>query len=132
MLCRLHRWRAGSVHGDVNAAGLKEARACRLVVKPDWQGAGIGVRFLDTVCDAWRRGDNPHGRPMSTLINTAHPGLAAALRRHSHWTQVSAALCGSNKARSAEKISRSAGKIKAGYGGHFRSVQGFRYVEGIG
>jgi len=30
---------------------------------------------------------------------------------------------------SAEKILRSAGQIKAGYGGHFRSVQGFRYME---
>jgi len=110
--------------------GLKEARACRLVVMPEWQGAGIGVRFLNAVCAAWRRGENPYGRPMPTLINTAHPGLANALRRHPLWTQVSASLCGANKAKSAEKISRSAGKIKAGYGGHFRAVQGFRYIDG--
>ena len=25
--------------------GLIEARACRLVVMPEWQGAGIGMRF---------------------------------------------------------------------------------------
>ncbi|WP_264766651.1 GNAT family N-acetyltransferase [Moraxella catarrhalis] len=30
--------------------GLIEARACRLVVMPEWQGAGIGMRFLNAVC----------------------------------------------------------------------------------
>jgi hypothetical protein len=68
---------------------------------------------------------------MSTLINTSHPGLANALRQHRLWAQVSGSLYGSNKARSAEKISRTAGEIKAGYGGHFRGVQGFRYIEGL-
>ncbi|AOF89270.1 GNAT family N-acetyltransferase [Sinorhizobium sp. RAC02] len=79
--------------------GLKEARACRLVVMPDWQGAGIGLRFLNRVCASWRRGDNPYSRPMPTLVNTSHPGLANALRRHPLWAQVSASLYGSNKAR---------------------------------
>ncbi|MBK8359503.1 MAG: hypothetical protein IPL15_11220 [Comamonadaceae bacterium] len=26
-------------------AGMVEARACRLVVMPEWQGAGVGLRF---------------------------------------------------------------------------------------
>jgi hypothetical protein len=97
---------------------------------PEWQGAGIGLRFLNEVCAAWRRGLNPYQRPMPTLINTSHPGLASALRRHPLWVQVSSALNGSCKSRSAASISKTAGEIKAGYGGHFRPVQGFRYVEG--
>lgn len=111
--------------------GLTEGRACRLVVMPEWQGVGIGLRFLNAVCAAWRRGQNPYAMPLPTLINTSHPGLIKALRRHPLWAQVSVSLYGSAKARSADAISRSAGRIKAGYGGHFRAVQGFRYVEGI-
>lgn len=61
--------------------GLVEARACRLVVMPEWQGAGVGMRFLNAICDLWRRGENRYGKPMPTLFHTSHPGLAAALRR---------------------------------------------------
>ena len=61
-------------------AGLREARACRLVILPEWQGAGVGLRFLNAVCALWRRGQNRYGKPMRTLFHTSHPGLAAALR----------------------------------------------------
>ena len=114
--------------------GLIEARACRLVVMPEWQGAGIGVRFLNAVCEAWRTGENRYGLRVPTLFHTSHPGLAAALRRDPHWWQVSAQLYGGHKGRSRESIRRSAvraGKSRrggyTGYGGHFRAVQGFRY-----
>ena len=60
--------------------GFVEARACRLVVMPEWQVAGVGMRFLNAICAAWRRGQNRYGQPM-TLFHTSHPGLAAALRR---------------------------------------------------
>ncbi len=114
--------------------GLVEARACRLVVMPEWQGAGVGMRFLNEVCAAWRRGENRYARPMPTLFHTSHPGLAAALRRDDKWTQVSAHLHGSHKGRCKESVNRSAVKHgwpnpgSAGYGGHFRAVQGFRYL----
>lgn len=114
--------------------GLVEARACRLVVMPEWQGAGVGLRFLGAVCQAWLEGQNRYGLPLRTLFHTSHPGLAAALRRDRHWTQVSAALVGGHKGRSAASVNRSAqragwdGPGKAGYGGHFRAVQGFRYL----
>ena len=114
--------------------GLVEARACRLVVMPEWQGAGVGLRFLNAVCQAWLEGQNRYRRPLRTLFHTSHPGLAAALRRDRNWTQVSAQLVGTNKARSGESVRRSALKagIKdpgcVGYGGHFRAVQGFRYL----
>jgi GNAT superfamily N-acetyltransferase len=109
-------------------------RACRLVVMPEWQGAGVGVRFLDAVCEMQLRGENRWGRKCRTLFHTSHPGLAAALRRSPRWTQCSAVLYGGNKARSQASIvksqarSRSGLIVGAGYGGHFRAVQGFKYT----
>ncbi|MFI7467482.1 hypothetical protein [Nonomuraea sp. NPDC049646] len=113
-----------------------EARACRLVVLPEWQGAGVGMRFLNHVCELQRtgRGRLP-GRRMTTIFHTSHPQLAAALRRDPRWRQVSAALHGASKAKSAKSIRvaehRPGGSIvtqATGYGGHLRAVQGFRYV----
>lgn len=114
-------------------------RACRLVVMPEWQGAGVGMRFLNTVCQAQLDGLNRWERKCETLFHTSHPGLAAALRRDPKWRQVSAALYGSHKGRSAASLARSAVRngtalrsvIKSGYGGHFRAVQGFRYTGGV-
>lgn len=111
--------------------GMVEARACRLVVMPEWQGAGVGLRFLNHIGARWRRGLNRFGKPMPMLFHTSHPGLAAALRRHPLWAQVSTRLYGENKVRCAASIARSRmGAPGSGYGGHFRAVQGFRYVEG--
>lgn len=110
--------------------GMQEARACRLVVMPEWQGAGVGLRFLNAVCAAWRRGLNRHGRPMPTLFHTSHPGLAAALRRDPLWVQVSCNLHGGSKVRSRASIAASGSGTACGYGGHFRAAQGFRYIEG--
>jgi GNAT superfamily N-acetyltransferase len=114
--------------------GMVEARACRLVVMPEWQGAGIGMRFLNAVCEIWLRGENRYERPMPTLFHTSHPGLASAIRRDPKWTQVSAKLHGDHRGRSRESVARSAIKAgkkplgNAGHGGHFRAVQGFRYL----
>lgn len=118
--------------GTKNRGKSVEARACRLVVMPEWQGAGVGTRFLDYVCELQRIGEGRiKGRRMSTIFHTSHPGLCAALRRSRKWVQVSANLYGGNKRQSAETIkrtSRSGSGIEAGYGGHFRAVQGFRYI----
>lgn len=70
---------------------------------------------------ALSNGDNPYNRPMTMLFHTSHPHLAGALRHRPQWTQVSARLY--NKA--SRKL-KAAGK----YGGHFRGVQGFRYLGG--
>jgi ABC-type ATPase involved in cell division len=107
-------------------AGMREARASRLVVMPEWQGVGIGTRFLNAVCRMWREGRNRYHRPMTTRFHTTHPGLCAGLRRDRNWTQISAALTGCNKARSASTMKR--GAVPVGYGGHYRAIQGFRYV----
>ena len=114
-------------------AGLREARACRLVVMPEWQGAGVGMRFLDAVCEMWLQGQNRYGKPMPTLFHTSHPGLASALRRSRRWTQVSAHLVGESRVRSMASMALSAARKGtkgpgSGYGGHFRAVQGFRYL----
>jgi hypothetical protein len=109
-------------------------RACRLVVMPEWQGAGVGLRFLNAVCDLQRQGVNRWGRPAPTYFHTSHPGLASALRRSPAWRQVSAVLFGGNKARSAASLRKSwaragkTGMASCGYGGHFRAVQGFKYI----
>jgi GNAT superfamily N-acetyltransferase len=130
----------GSVDGEPVAhlgvsprPGLIEARACRLVVMPEWQGAGVGLRFLNDIAQMWLEGRNRFKKKMPMLFHTSHPGLCAALRRDPRWVQVSANLYGGNKARSRASISKSAKKVgqtveRSGYGGHFRAVQGFRYL----
>lgn len=111
-----------------------EARGCRLVVMPEWQGAGVGMRFLNAVCQMQLDGTGRlKSRSATTLFHTSHPGLCAALRRDRKWQQVSAVLHGANKKASKRSIARSRiGQSNAitgtGYGGHFRAVQGFRYI----
>jgi ABC-type transport system involved in cytochrome c biogenesis ATPase subunit/GNAT superfamily N-acetyltransferase len=112
--------------------GMVEARSTRLVVMPEWQGAGVGMRFLNEVAAMWLAGENRFKKPMPTLFHTSHPGLCAGLRRSRDWVQVSCALYGVNRKKSAT-TKKAAGKSKGftgagGYGGHFRAVQGFRYL----
>jgi energy-coupling factor transporter ATP-binding protein EcfA2 len=119
--------------GSKNKGKSVEARACRLVVMPEWQGAGVGVRFLNWICENQLRGGDGArlAYPATTCFHTSHPGLCMVLRRQNCWTQISAKLHGSHKGKSAESIARcskSAIVIKSGFGGHFRAVQGFRYI----
>ena len=105
--------------------GMREARACRFVVKPDWQGMGIGIAFLNAICGLWLAGDNPYSKPMPTLMNTSHPGLAAMLRRHPSWQQISASLCGAV----ARRVKLADGESTGKHAGHFRALAGFRYLR---
>jgi GNAT superfamily N-acetyltransferase len=108
---------------------INHVRACRLVVMPEWQGAGVGLRFLNDVCQRQLDGGNKWGRKCRTLFHTSHPGLCTALRRDPKWRQTSAKLYGANKKNSGRTIRASTTCIAGtGYGGHFRAVQGFRYV----
>jgi len=99
---------------------------------PEWQGAGVGIRFLNGICEMYMRGENKWGKPLTTVFHTSHPGLVSALRRDPRWRQVSAALYGANKVRSHQSLTRS-GSLKrnrggsGGFGGHFRAIQGFRF-----
>ncbi|HXJ65157.1 MAG TPA: ABC transporter ATP-binding protein, partial [Actinomycetota bacterium] len=96
------------------------ARACRMVVKPEWQGAGIGMRFLNTLAQRELDGEGWAKRPAPTYFHTAHPALLAALKRDRRWRQVSAKLHGGR----AAKVH---GKQSMKYGGHWRGVAGFAY-----
>jgi energy-coupling factor transporter ATP-binding protein EcfA2 len=108
-----------------------EARACRLVVMPEWQGAGVGLRFLNWICQHQLDGGDgarlPY--PATTVFHTSHPGLCAALRRMPQWTQLSAKLHGGKKGPKSCQMNRHKKVfLGTGYGGHFRAVQGFRYI----
>lgn len=111
----VHLGMSGKVSGK-----RREARACRMVVMPEWQGAGVGIRFLNHLCERELRGEGFIGFPTTTLFHTAHPGLVAGLKRDKKWRQLSAHLHGNGgpqpKLIKAER-----------FGAHFRAVAGFRY-----
>jgi len=116
-------------------------RATRLVTMPEWQGAGVGTRFLEAIAQYHLDGHGRKNRKLPTFFHTSHPQLCAGLRRSPKWVQTSAILYGSNKKKSTESLKRSEerkgtplnGRIKsAGFGGHFRAVQGFKYIGGDG
>lgn len=118
------------------AGKTNNARFARFVVLPEWQGLGIGTRFLNAIAEAQLQGHELArlpGRKLRSSINTSHPGLCRALRRDPRWRQLTAVLHGVNKGKSGRSIARTtkrrdvgSGK-NTGYGGHFRAVQGFRY-----
>ena len=115
-------------------------RAARMVVMPEWQGAGIGLTFLNEVARLqFTEANAYHERTKSVFIATAHPGLCRALRKHDKWTQISQMMGGSNGKRNQESLLRSRkvkgpGKLTSpgasrNYGGHQRAVQGFKMTR---
>ena len=114
----------------------KAYRATRLVVMPEWQGIGVGTKFLNAVCQYHLDGNGRCGHKYPVFFHTSHPQLCGALRHSSRWIQTGAMLYGSNKARCAKSINKSRasrGKntkeySSPGYGGHFRAVQSFKYI----
>jgi hypothetical protein len=116
-----------------------EGRATRLVVLPEWQGAGVGLRFLNGICEMNMRGELVDKKQRTTIFHTSHPGLCQALRRMPQWRQISCTMLGQNKARGAASLKK-AGAVggcsltgnPTGFGGHFRAVQGFRYYGEAG
>ena len=113
---------------------VKGYRATRLVTMPEWQGAGVGWKFLNFIAQYHLDGHGRSGRKYVTYFHTSHPQLCGALRHSKMWVQTSAMLYGGNKLKSARTISEShhrkgrSDPVKTGYGGHFRAVQGFKYV----
>lgn len=106
-------------------------RATRLVVMPEWQGAGVGTQFLNFVMQYHLEGNGRCNRKLHTFFHTSHPQLCNYLRHSNKWEQTSAKLHGDNKARSQasiQKTSKAAKIVQSGYGGHFRAVQGFKYL----
>ena len=111
---------------------IKAYRATRLVTMPEWQGAGVGSRFLNFIAQYHLDGHGRKEKKYPTYFHTSHPQLCGYLRHSKKWIQVSAVLYGGNKKKSAESIKKShkgkPGGMGIGYGGHFRAVQGFKYI----
>ena len=108
-------------------------RATRLVTMPEWQGAGVGSKFLNFIAQYHLDGNGRGGHKYVTYFHTSHPQLCAYLRHSQKWVQVSAVLYGGNKKKSCESITKSQKRKKnkvvgTGFGGHFRAVQGFKYI----
>lgn len=108
----------------------KAYRATRLVVMPEWQGIGIGTKFLNAVCQYHLDGRGRCGHKYPVFFHTSHPQLCGALRHSKKWLQTNAQLYGANKSRSAASMRRTnkKGNAACGYGGHFRAVQAFKYI----
>lgn len=102
-------------------------RATRLVVMPEWQGAGVGTRFLNWVCAYHKGGGGRQRKEFPTYFHTSHPQLVQFLKRSKDWRQVSAVMNGASRVRSNASLVKS-GSIGGGFGGHFRAVQGFKYI----
>lgn len=110
-------------------------RGTRLVTMPEWQGAGVGTRFLNAVAKYHLDGNGRKNRRLPMYFHTSHPQLCAALRRSDEWVQVSAKLYGTNKTKAKESINKHAnsesGILSSGYGGHFRPIQGFKFIGAV-
>ena len=111
-------------------------RATRLVVMPEWQGAGVGTKFLEWVGEYHKKGNGRTGKKLPLLFHTSHPQLIGYLKSSKKWVLKSQQMYGVNKAKSAASIKRAkatktniaGGGSGIGYGGHFRAVQGFKYI----
>ena len=107
-------------------------RGTRLVTMPEWQGAGVGTRFLNFIAQYCLDGHARCNRKLPMYFHTSHPQLCGYLRHSKKWKQVSAEMYGANKLKVAKSINRKGTKSGAakstGYGGHFRAVQGFKYI----
>ena len=82
-----------------------------------------------------KEGRGRRGHKLPTLFHTSHPQLIAYLNRNPKWILKSQMLYGGNKAKSGRSISKAqrgksgiASKGTSGFGGHFRAVQGFKYL----
>jgi GNAT superfamily N-acetyltransferase len=106
-------------------------RATRLVVMPEWQGAGVGTKFLEWVCEYHKVGRGRTGKRLPTLFHTSHPQLVAYLKRSPSWVLKSQQMYGGDKRKSARTIGRAGGMVVSGFGGHFRAVQGFKYLGDV-
>lgn len=104
-------------------------RATRLVVMPEWQGAGVGTKFLDWVCEYHKNGNGRCNKRLPTFFHTSHPQLAGYLNYSKKWVLKSQQMHG-NKSRVKKNkfLGTLAGDSKKFMGGHFRAVQGFKYI----
>lgn len=124
-------------------------RATRLVVMPEWQGAGVGTKFLEWVCQYHKESHGRCSKRYPTLFHTSHPQLIGFLKFSKRWVLKSQQMFGGNRVKSRDSINKAHRGEKAtaikygsgshkkglgssnastGYGGHFRAVQGFKFL----
>ena len=107
-----------------------EAGAARMVVMPEWQGLGLVMKFMNYIAQRQLDGTGiMPGRKITTLGTTSHPGFCRAKRRDPKWQQITCPLHGQNKVHARNTAKRQGKKTHfEGFGGHWRAVQGFRYI----
>jgi GNAT superfamily N-acetyltransferase len=108
-----------------------ETRGARFVVMPEWQGLGVGLKFRNHVAQLQLDGEGiMPGRKCTHLSTSSHPGLVRAYRRDPKWQQITCPLHGQNTQHARNTAKRHGVKKTGfeGFGGHWRAVQGFRYI----
>ena len=110
-----------------------ETRGARFVVMPEWQGLGFGLKFRNYVAQLQMDGKGiMPGKCVTHISTTSHPGLCRAYRRDPKWQQITAPLHGQRQATTKKSLkNRNAAESQRGFekfGGHWRSVQAFRYI----
>ena len=102
-------------------------RATRLVVMPEWQGAGVGTKFLEWVGEYHKKGNGRTGKKLPLLFHTSHPQLIGYLKSSKKWVLKSQQMYGGIK-KNIGLTALTPKDTVSGYGGHFRAVQGFKYI----
>lgn len=93
-------------------------RLTRLVVMPEWQGIGVGMRFLNAVADLqFTPVNHLFERVRRVNITTSHPGLVAALGRSTSWKHTAQQLYGQTHRRPTFTLGC--------YGNHLRATHTF-------
>ena len=105
-------------------------RLTRLVVMPEWQGAGVGTKFLDYVAEYHKAGKGRCNKVLPCMFHTSHPQLIGYLNASKKWVLKSQQMFGGNKVSSSSSMAAAGNATLLGYGGHFRAVQGFKYIGG--
>lgn len=104
-------------------------RATRLVVMPEWQGAGVGTKFLEWVCEYHKNGNGRCQKKYPTLFHTSHPQLIGYLNSSGKWVLKSQQMNGNLSVKKTNRgLNGLKGKSVKYMGGHFRAVQGFKYI----
>jgi GNAT superfamily N-acetyltransferase len=106
---------------SLNKGKSVEARACRLVTMPEWQGAGVGFRFLNEICAMQERGDENArlaGRKTTTIFHTSHPQLWRTARPARRTVPAPAMAVTSERSKGFDTTARKASRRRAnGLGG---------------
>lgn len=100
---------------------------------PEWQGAGVGTKFLEWLGEYIKEGNGRCNKKLPVTFHTSHPQLIGYLKSSPKWVLKSQQLFGGNRAKSQASIRKalagtSLGRLATGFGGHFRAVQGFKYI----